>query len=140
MSPVVGKAMEATLAVLYIGLVTTTLYAGAVPEYRASAGGEVAERTLSDAATDIEAAIPPTAADASVRVDVDLPSTIAGDAYRITANGSHLYLEHPNPAVRTSVPLVVPDRVDSISGTWNSSEDAEIHLTSTEAGIEVTLE
>jgi hypothetical protein len=55
-------------------------------------------------------------------------------------NGTQLHLEHPNPAVRTSVPLVVPDRVDSISGTWNSGEDAEVHLTSTEAGIEVTLE
>ena len=140
MSPVVGKAMEATLVVLYVGFVTTTLYAGAIPEYRTTAGEEVAERTLADAATDIEAAVPPEAVRASVRIEVDLPSTIAGDAYRIHANGSRLRLEHPNPAVQGSVPLVLPERVDSVSGTWSSGDDAVVRLVTTDSGIEVTLE
>lgn len=140
MSPVVGKAMEATLVVLYIGLVTTTLYAGAIPEYRSAAGEEVAERTLADAATDIEASVPPETVRASVRIDVDLPPTIAGDSYRIHANGTRLSLEHPNPAIHASVPLVVPGRVDSVTGTWNGGEEASIRVVKTDSGLEVTLE
>ena len=78
MSSVVGKAMEATIVVLYVGLVAATLYGGAVAEYRGAAGAEVAERTLADAAADVEAAVPPTARAASVRLAVDLPAIIAG--------------------------------------------------------------
>jgi len=92
-SPVVGKAMEATLVVFYIGLVTTALYGGAVPEYRAAAGAEVAERTLANAATSVESAVPPNATAATVHLEVDPPATIVGERYRIRPDGTDLVLE-----------------------------------------------
>lgn len=139
MSPVVGKALEATLVVLYIGLVTTTLYGGAVPEYRHAAGSEVAERVVADAATDIESAIPPEATAARVRLEVDLPPSIAGDQYRVRAARGHLVLEHPDPSVATRVPLVLPDRVTAVTGTWEAGDDAAIDVETTERGLEVSL-
>lgn len=138
-SPVIGKSMEATLVVLYIGLVTTALYGGAVPEYRAEAGSEVAERTLADAATDIEAAVPPDATGATVTREVGLPATIAGEAYRVQADGDRLVLDHPNPAIDETVPLVLPARVTEISGTWRSGEGARVVVTTTDGGLEVRL-
>jgi hypothetical protein len=143
MSPVVGKAMEATVVVLYVGLVAATLYGGAVAEYRGAAGAEVAERTLADAAADIEAAVPPTATVASVRLAVDLPATIAGSAYRVRAEADSgdrvLVLEHPDPAVSTTTPLVLPARVVRVTGEWESGDTAEIRVESTDGGLEVRL-
>jgi hypothetical protein len=141
-TPVVGKSMEATLAVLYIGLVTTALYGGAVPDYRAEAGAEVAERTLADAATDIEAAVPPETTAATVSRDVELPATIAGSAYRIrtAGDGDRLVLDHPTPEIGGSVPLLLPERVVAVSGTWESGEDARLVVTATDGGLEVRLE
>lgn len=48
-SPVVGKALEAALVVLFIGLVTTSLYGSVLPSYRTTAGDGVGERTLASA-------------------------------------------------------------------------------------------
>lgn len=139
MSPVVGKAMEATLVVLYVGLVTATLYGGTVPEYRTTAGEEVAERTVSGAAAEIEAAISPETIDVSVRVEIELPVTIAGSAYRISATDGRLVLEHPDPAITARVPIVLPDRVDTVSGTWVSGEPATLHIVR-DQGLEVRLQ
>lgn len=139
MSPVVGKAMEATLVVLYIGLVTTTLYGGAVPAYRAAAGAEVADRTLADAATDVQSAVPPDATAATVRLDVDLPGTIAGSGYTIRSNDEELVLDHPDPTVSSRTPLVVPDRVVSVTGAWQGGDDAAIRIVAVEGGLEVEL-
>lgn len=139
-SPVVGKAMEATIVVLYVGLVTSTLYAGVVPEYRTEAGTEVAERTASSAALDVERSIPPETTRAEVGVDVDLPATIAGEEYRIYADGDRLVLEHPDPAVATEVPLVLPDRVVAVTGTWHSGDSTRVRVVTVEAGLEVSLE
>ena len=125
MTPVVGKAMEATLVVLYVGLVTAALYGGAVPEYRSSAGAEVAERTLADAATDIERAVPPDARFATVRV---------------RAEENELHLDHPDPQVAATAPLVLPDRVNGVSGTWESGEETSVRVESTDGGLEVHLE
>jgi hypothetical protein len=139
-SPVVGKSLEATLVVLYIGLVTTALYGGAVPDYRAEAGDEVAERTLAAATTDIEAAMPPETAGATVTREIELPATIAGEAYRIRADERRLVLDHPNPGVSASMPLVLPERVVAVSGTWRSGDDTRIVVTTTDGGLEVRLE
>jgi len=139
MSPVVGKAMEATLVVLYLGLLTTALYGGAVAEYRGTAGEEVAERTLADAATEIESAVPPEATAATVRVEVALPPIIAGAAYTVRARPDELVLEHPDPRISTTVPLVLPDRVVGVSGTWRSGGTATVRVETTGAGTEVFL-
>jgi hypothetical protein len=138
-SPVVGKSLEATLVVLYIGLVTTALYGGAVPDYRAEAGDEVAERTLAAATTDIESAVPPSAVEATVTREIELPATIAGEAYRVRAADDRLLLDHPNPDVRGSMPLVLPERVVAVSGTWRSGEDARVLMEPTREGLEVRL-
>ncbi|MFQ3320288.1 MAG: hypothetical protein ACI8UR_000437 [Natronomonas sp.] len=140
MSPVVGKAMEATLVVLYLGLITTALYGGAVTEYRTAAGNEVAERTVASAAGDIEAALPPNVTTADVRVEVDIPATIAGSAYRIQASTERLVLRHPNPAIEARVPLTLPERVGNVSGAWTSDDPATVRVTTTESGLEVRLE
>ena len=139
MSPVVSKALEATIVVLYIGLVTATLYGGVVPEYRAAAGDELAERTTAAAAADVERAVPPAVASAETRVDIVLPATIAGSSYRIHAADETLVLEHPNPGVAAKVPLVLPDSVTSVSGSWESGTRATIRVTRTDAGVEVRL-
>jgi len=140
MSPVVGKAMEATLVVLYIGLVTTTLYGGAVSEYRASAGAEIADRTLADAATEIEEAVPPPVEGGTVRVRTDLPATIAGSAYRVRVDDDVLVLAHPDPRVEATAPLVLPDRVSRVNGNWSSGEAAWIRAETTDEDVEVELE
>ncbi|CAI48168.1 uncharacterized protein NP_0154A [Natronomonas pharaonis DSM 2160] len=139
MSPVVGKAMEATLVVLYLGIVTAALYGGAVPEYRAAAGTELAERAAADAATDIERSIPPDVAAAETRTVVELPPTIAGEAYRVEADGDRLAVDHPNPGIEASVPLSLPDRVVAVDGTWNSGDRTVAVVTTTEDGLEVQL-
>lgn len=155
-TPVVSKAMEAAIVVLYVGLVTAVLYGGVVPEYRATAGEEIAERTVADAATDVERAVPPPATAAEVNVAVELPSTIAGQAYRIRADegedgsqgangkrvedGATLVLEHPSRSISTTVPLVLPDRVVSVSGSWASGGEATVRVATTDDGLEVRLE
>lgn len=139
-SPVVGKALEATLVVLYIGLVTATLYGGAVPDYRTAAGEEVAERTASNAATDVESAVPPETVAVETRADVELPATIAGETYRIHAEDGRLVLDHPNPDVSTAVPLVLPDRVVGVSESWESGESTRVRVSSIDGGVEVHLE
>ncbi|WP_254838427.1 DUF7266 family protein [Natronomonas marina] len=138
-SPVVGKAMEATLVVLYLGLVTTALYGGAVDGYRGAAGAEVADRTLADLSTDVERAIPPATTAATVRIETELPPTIAGTAYRVRAGPDELVLEHPDPRVATTAPLVLPDRVVAVSGTWESGDEATLRVESVEDGLEVRL-
>lgn len=140
MSPIVGKAMEATIVVLYLGLVTAVLYGGAVPEYRAAAGDEVAERTVASAAADVEGALPPTAVEADVRVRVSLPATIAGEAYRIRAASDRLVLEHPDPDVGAEAPLVLPARVDAVDGTWESGSESAVRIGSDGDSLEVHLE
>ncbi|MFC7229709.1 hypothetical protein N0B31_20090 [Salinirubellus salinus] len=138
-SPVVGKALEAALVVLYLGLVTTTLYGGVVPDYRATAGAEVGDRTLAAAATELERAVPPPAESVVVEVRVDLPRTIAGDRYAVRADAEALVLDHPDPAVGGRTPLSLPDHVVGVRGAWESTADPVVSVRSVEAGVEVVL-
>lgn len=139
-SPVVGKALEATIVVLYLGLVTATLYGGAVPEYRATAGGEIADRTAAHVAATIERAVPPGATTAETRLEVDLPGTIAGEAYRVHVERGRVVLDHPDPDVSTTTPLVVSDRVVHVMGSWESGGSTSVRVTSVDGGLEVRLE
>ncbi|MES3518488.1 MAG: hypothetical protein PPP58_12580 [Natronomonas sp.] len=138
-TPIVGKALEAAIVVFYIALLTTILYGSVVPEYRAVAGTEVADRTVADVATDVEAAVPPEAFAADVTVAVELPRTIDGSEYRIQAVGERLRLEHPNPDLGVEVTLSLPGHVDSVSGEWHSDDPAEINVTTADGTTEVTL-
>ena len=59
LSPVVGKTLELGIVVLFVGLLTTVLLAGVVPDYRTATGKELGERVLTTAAQEIEHAVPP---------------------------------------------------------------------------------
>ncbi|MGM0590010.1 MAG: DUF7266 family protein [Halobacteriota archaeon] len=146
-APVVGKGVEAALVVLYVSAMTTVLYGGVVPEYRTDVGDELGERTLVTAANEVEAAVPPkatvppNATRVERRVRLDLPRTIRGDTYRITAqNDSTLHLYHPATSLGGRVRLSLPNRVDSVAGTWHSDGETRIRVYGNETSLSVTLE
>jgi hypothetical protein len=122
--PVVGKALEVGLVVLYAALVTTALYGGVVPDYRTDAAEATAERALSRVADRVEdVADAATGADvrrARVRASVDLPPTLRGAGYRVTAASDSLVLDHPRAGVGARVALVLPPSVDRVGGEWRS--------------------
>ena len=139
-SAVVGKALEAAIVVLFVGLLTTTIYGGAVPEYRTAAGEEVAERTLADASADVRAAVPADATAVSAAAAVDLPATIRGEEYEIRADGDRLVLDHPPPAIGPEIPLALPGAVDTVDGSWRSSDRAVVRVSGGPDGLTVRLE
>lgn len=138
-STVVGKALEAGLVVLFVGLLTAVLFGNAVPAYRTAAGQELAERTVAGAADGIEASIPPAARDATVHARVDLADTIAGAAYRVRVDGRRLVLEHPAPGIGTSARLALPDHVETVRGTWESGGEPTVTVRSDDDGLLVVL-
>jgi hypothetical protein len=128
-APAVGKALEAGIVVLFVALLTTTLYGGVVPDARTAAGDEVGERTLQHAAVAIQAAVPATPITTHVAVNgtvaerrVSLPDTIRSETYRITANGTDLVLVHDNRRVGGRTPLVLPQRVRDVRGNWTDGD------------------
>lgn len=140
-TPVVGKALEAAIVVLFIGLLTTVLYGGVVPEYRSAAGAEVGDRVLATASQEIQGAVPESPV-ATARAPVQLPKQIRGDAYRIRTTGTdppRLVLEHPHPSVDGSIPLVLPDDVVTVDGSWTSTEASVVEVRQTEDGRVVEL-
>lgn len=139
-SAVVGKALEAAIVVLYVGLLTTTLYAGAIPEYRTAAGQEVADRTLADASADVRAAVPPNASSVNATARVELPATIRGEEYAIRVDGRQLVLDHPHDAVGGRTPLALPRTVDSIDGRWESRDGAVVRVRGGTGGLDVDLD
>lgn len=139
LSPVVGKALEASIVVLFVGLLTTTLFGGVVPTYRAAAGQELAERTVAGAADRVEASVPPAARDVAVTRRADLPATIAGADYRVRVDGRRLVLEHPNPDVDASTRLSLPDRVAAVRGGWESGGRPTVTVRSGDSGVVVVL-
>jgi len=138
-SPVVGKALEAGLVVLFVGLLTTVLFGNVVPAYRAAAGQELAERTLAGAADQVEASIPPPAHDATVRRSIDLPGAVAGAAYRVRVDGRRLVLDHPHSEIGASTRLALPDRVATVRGTWESGGEPTVTVRSESSGLVVVL-
>lgn len=118
--PSIGKALEASLVLLYVALLSTALYGGFVPDYRATAGDELADRTLATAAHEVRSAVPPAATDARVRREVDLPETIRGEGYRVRAVNGSLVLDHPDRAIGARARLALPDRVQGVEGEWHS--------------------
>jgi hypothetical protein len=122
--PVVGKALEVGLVVLYAALVTTALYGGVVPDYRTDAAEATAERALSRVADRVEgvagAATGSSVRRARVRASVDLPPTLRGAGYRVAAANRTLVLDHPHTDVGARVALAVPPSVDGVGGEWRS--------------------
>jgi hypothetical protein len=139
-SPVVGKTLELGLVVLFVGMLTATLYGGIVPDYRTTAGAEVGERTLVTAAERIETSIPPNATAVHSETTVDLPRTIRGAQYELRASNGTLVLDHPRPEVASRTRLALPESVVSISGTWRSGGDLVVVVDGTARGLAVELE
>lgn len=139
-TPAVSKSLEATVVVLFIGLVTVTLYGGVVPGYRTTAGDEVADRTLAAAAHRVQAAVPPDAKEVSARVRVDIPKTIRGEGYRIRAEGRTLVLVHSHRGVGGRTRLTLPPGVVSVDGEWYSRRDRPVVVvTDVPGGLAVEL-
>lgn len=133
-SPVVGKSLELGLVVLFLGMMTTALYGGVVPNYRTAAASEVGDRAVVAAAERIETAIPPNATRVHAEIGVDLPATLRGRGYRVRARNDTLVLAHPNDAVDARTRLALPSAVGNVSGTWNSGGDTVVVVDSGESG------
>lgn len=129
LTPAVGKALEVGIVVLFVGVMTTALYGGVVPDYRNAVGDELADRTTVAAAERIENAVPPRTRTARVVDRVDLPASIRGAGYRIAVRGRILVLEHPSPEIEARTPLALPARVDDVTGGWESGADAVVLVT-----------
>jgi len=138
-TPVVSKSLEVGLVLLFVAGLSTTLYAGVVPDYRDTAGDRVAERTLAGAATDVERSVPSPAASVRVERRVPLPATIRGAGYRVVADGGTLRLAHPNDAVGADARLAFPDRVDGATGTWRSGATTVVVVTGGDGTLTVEL-
>jgi hypothetical protein len=139
LTPAVGKALEVGLVVLFVGVLTTALYGGAVPNYRDAVGDEVADRTVAAAAERVENAVPPSATGVRVVHRVDLPRSIRGENYRIAAAERSLVLDHPSPAVGASTRLALPERVETVAGAWESADEAVVLVTGDRDGLRVEL-
>ena len=107
-APVVGKALEVGLVVLYVGLLTSALYGHAVPGYRSTAGDAMGDRALSTASHRVQQAVPPDARRVDTRMRVDLPKTIRGRRYEVRAVNRSLVLDHPHRAVGGRQRLALP--------------------------------
>lgn len=140
LAPVVSKALEAGIVVLYVGLLVAALYGNVVPGYRTAAGEEVGERALAAATERVQQAVPPAARGIDARYRVDLPRTIRGRGYRIRADGRALVLEHPHPAVGGEAELALPRRVTRVEGGWSSREPAVVRVVDAPGGLLVRLE
>ena len=137
--PSVGKALEASLVLLYVALLSTALYGGLVPDYRATAGDELADRTVATAAHEVRSAVPPPATTVRATYAVDLPATIAGDAYRVRATNGSLVLDHPDGAIDARARLALPDRVRRVEGEWYSRSTTRVVVVPADDGVVVRL-
>lgn len=138
-TPAVSKALEVGIVVLFVGVLTTTLYGNVVPEYRDTVGDEVAERTVAATAERVENAVPPPVRHARVVHRVALPEHIRGAGYRIAAENRSLVLRHPSPAVEARTRLALPAHVDAVVGEWESGAETVVVVSGTDDGVTVRL-
>jgi len=140
LSTVVEKLLALGIVLLYIGLLTTTLYGGTVPAYRGAVGAELGERTLAEATARIEQSVPPNGRSVTATRRMDLPATIDGAAYEIRANGNRLVLDHPESEVSGTTQPVLPDRVDTMTGTWQSGGETVVTVSGGRGAVTIRLE
>lgn len=133
-SPVVSKALEASIVVLYVAALSATMYGGIVPEYRTAAGAEVGERVVAEAAQRVQQAVPPDARAVEVRSQVSLPETIRGRTYSVVVENRTLVLDHPRDGVGDRARLALPETVVSVRGNWSSREPAFVVVRSSADG------
>lgn len=140
LSSVVEKLLSMGIVLLYIGIVTTTLYGGTVPAYQSAVGAELGDRTLAQATARVEQAVPPDARNVSATVRVSLPDTIDGAGYSVRTDGDALVLDHPNPEIGGRTQPVLPEKVDTFEGNWQSGSPTVVTVSGTRGSVAVTLE
>ena len=140
LSTVVEKLLSLSVVMLYITLLTTVLYGGSIPAYRGAVGAQLGERALAEATAEVERAVPPRGRNVAASRRVDLPGTIDGSAYSIRANGTHLLLDHPDDEVGGQARPVLPDRVGSVTGTWDSGADTVVTVSGSRGNLTIRLE
>ncbi|WP_336021770.1 DUF7266 family protein [Halobellus salinisoli] len=164
LSPVVGKTLELGVGVLFVALLTTTLFGGLAPEYRDAVGAELGDRALVAAAERAETAVPDgdlvgRVAAAGVeapiverRIALRLPETIREDSYRIVAEStkdestatasspseSTLALVHPDPRIGGRIRLAVPASA-TVTGSISSESASAILVYGDVDGLVVRL-
>lgn len=121
-SAVVGKALAAGVALLYVAGMTGLLFGGVIPGYETTAGDELADRVLATAAGTVETAVPRADGTATARAAVDLPATIRDTSYRLELTGRTLALSHPDPGIGGQIRLSLPSNVTVEDATWHSGE------------------
>lgn len=111
MTPVVSKTLAIGLATVYIAGMTTALLGGVVPAYETRAGGELSERVLATAASELERAPPGVDGTVETQRTVTLPETIANDDYQLVLSNGTLALAHPDDAIERETQLSLPSTV-----------------------------
>lgn len=140
LSTVVEKLLSLSIVLLYISLLTTVLYGGTVPAYRGAVGAELGERTLVESTARIEQTVPPAGRAVEARRQVSLPASIDGAAYELRAQNRTLVLAHPDPEIGGQTQPVLPSRVDSLTGTWQSGGEMVVTVTGTRGNLTIRLE
>lgn len=140
MAPVVGKAIEVGLVGLYVATLTAALYSGTVPEYRATAGAEVGDRTLSSTVHEIERSVPHPSEAGSVERSITLPDEIHDEPYEICATDRTVALDHPHPEIGGDADLTLADRVESVSGCLKSTDEGRVVAGGNDSSVTVRLE
>lgn len=138
-TPAVAKSLEMGMVVMFVALLTTVALGSVVPDYQRSADARVGDRVLATAATQIEQSVPPTAASVRSRSEIDLPARIGGQGYDLRVEGRQLVLDHPDDVVSDRTRLILPDRVDSIGGRWDSGVDSVVVVRGDADGLDVRL-
>jgi hypothetical protein len=146
-SPVVGKALEVAVLVVFVGLVSAALFGSVVPAYRTAAGAEVGDRVLVAAAGQIEVAADVPAAVTERRTAVVIPRTIRGAAYAVRVDPGNatgpptLVLDHPHGSIGGATALSLPPQVVTVTGTTRSTASPTVVVYGRPGGrVEVTLE
>lgn len=139
LAPVVGKLLEVGIVTLYITTLLGAMYGGIVPEYRSATGEEVAERTVVSAAQEIQRAVPATTHELTVERRIGLPTEIYDRQYEIRAEDEQLILDHRRSELDRTVRLAVPERVDTVSGSWRSTGEQWIVVHGDDSGVSIEL-
>lgn len=140
LSTVVEKVLSLSIVLLYISLLTTVLYGGTVPAYRGAVGAELGDRTLTEATARVEQTVPPAGRSAAATRRVSLPATIDGASYEIRAERGTLVLAHPDPDIGGRTRPILPARVDTLTGRWQSGGEMRISVNGTRGDLTVRLE
>ena len=146
-SPMIAKSLEAAVIILFIGVATSGLYAGVIPEYRSLTAAEVGDRTLAAAGHEIEAAVPPEGGATTIEQEaahrVSLPTTLRAEPYHIvpTNDGTRrIELRHPHRSIEGSRTLVLPDHVVAVRGELPGGEGWIVVRTAPEGdGVIISL-